>query len=137
MARPSTPELDILETQYAELLGIDGGDDWHTSLAASIYLTHVGEQDPALHVSLAEVSIDPDGQGGGTVGVTWQAFVPLSGGDQFLALRVLADMRKALVPDCSARCTTETGSSVTLRGPGSDYSVVTITTSTWVDFTNC
>ncbi len=126
--KPEAAEYEAVNAQLANLKQIAAGDDWWTDLGAGAGLVPIADQDPALSCWPSDVSTNTDGESGaGIVSITWTAVVPLAGIDSMDALLVLADMRAALVSSCGMSDPIESGATMTLREPGSNYATVTIT----------
>jgi len=127
MSAPTTRELAALDAQRTRLRQIDGAPDWHTRLGEAVYDGPLREPDPPRHCYPAEVSIEVSDPVTGVIQITWHAIEPVEARGYDAALRVLADMRAALVDDCPTGSVSLVGASVTPRDDGSNYAVIAIT----------
>lgn len=130
MAKPRTPELNVIEDQATLLRLILGGTDWYTEIGGDVRYEPMLEENPTLHVALIGVRCEP-GSTRTAVRVTadWRAVVPLDGDDARAALYVLADMRSALLCGSGEYKYQVEDISVTWREAGSNYATVMISAS--------
>jgi hypothetical protein len=130
MSAPRTIELDLLEDQVIRLQAIVGGTAWNTRIGEHVEYEPIRMPNPPLHVAPSRVAADPtDHRNGARISIEWRAVVPLEEfGDSREALRVLADLRAALL--CTSGITyRHEGSDITLREDGSNYAIVRLTVS--------
>ncbi len=127
MPLPSAPEYAAVNAQLIDLQQIVAGVDWSTNLGAGAAMEQPSGEEPSLSCWPSEIATSVDESSIGVIAVTWTAAVPLGGDEAVEALLVLADMRAALVAECTAGDPRELAAAWTRREAGSDYATVTIT----------
>lgn len=131
MARPRTPELDVIEDQATLLRQILGGENWYTEIGDDVRYEALPEEDPPLHVALSGVRSEPGSTRTAVrVTVDWRAVVPLEIDDARAALYVLADLRSALLCGAGDYQHQVEDTRTTWREVGSNYAVITLSAST-------
>lgn len=129
MSKPARPEYDAILAQQILLQQITGGDDWHTSIGATVYATVRPMVDQAGYISCTNVDVEPRGKpyNDALITLTWTAVLDMPDDDSLDPALVLADMRHALL--CGDRRLSIVAASITQPEAGSDYAAVTLTTS--------
>jgi len=129
--KPATPELDALTDQLGRIQGINGGADWHTDIGTRASLSGRPEEEPPEHVYWAGLETATQDWPAMRVTITWGALIRASTTEtiEVRALKVLADLRAAIVDDCSPEHT-EGGATYEPREPGSHYARVLYTVHT-------
>ena len=127
MPLPSAPEYLAVNAQLIDLQQIVAGVDWSTNLGAGAAMEQPSGEEPILSCWPSEIATSVDESSIGVIAVTWTAVVPLGGDDAVEALLVLADMRAALVAECTSGDPRELAAAWTRREAGSDYTTVAIT----------
>lgn len=131
MAKPDTQEYDIVLEQQARLQNILVGPDWNTSIGATVLIHDTQDYEPAERIALIAVATNPESVDLAMCTVIWRAHVDVSDGG-VTALQALADMRAALVSQCPHGETMESGVTLTLAPPGTNWAKIDYSTQTTI-----